>query len=39
MSSNLLNRVFVGICVPQAGFVGCNDGEGRCITGTVSHRW
>jgi iron complex outermembrane receptor protein len=39
MSSNLLDRVIVGTCVPQAGFVGCNDGEGRRITGTVSYRW
>jgi len=39
MSSNLLDRVFVGTCVPQAGFVGWKYGEGRRITGTVSYRW
>jgi iron complex outermembrane receptor protein len=39
MSSNLLDRVFVGTCARQADFVSCNDGEGRRITGTGSYRW
>ncbi|MCI9879551.1 MULTISPECIES: TonB-dependent siderophore receptor [Methylobacterium] len=38
-ANNLLDRVFVGTCSQQIGFVGCNYGEGRRVTGTVSYRW
>ncbi|MFE1599067.1 TonB-dependent siderophore receptor [Methylobacterium sp. ID0610] len=38
-ATNLLDRVYVGTCSQQIGFVGCNYGEGRRVTGSVTYRW
>ncbi|GJE18396.1 TonB-dependent siderophore receptor [Methylobacterium marchantiae] len=38
-ANNLTDRVYVGTCSQQINFVGCNYGEGRRITGSVTYRW
>lgn len=38
-ANNLADRVFVGTCGQLGGYVGCNYGEGRRVTGSVTYRW
>ncbi|WP_375462985.1 TonB-dependent siderophore receptor [uncultured Methylobacterium sp.] len=38
-ANNLLDRVYVGTCAQLAGYAGCNYGDGRRITGSVTYRW
>lgn len=38
-ANNLFDRVYVGTCALLAGYNGCNYGDGRRITGSVTTRW
>ncbi|CAA2137345.1 TonB-dependent siderophore receptor [Methylobacterium bullatum] len=38
-ANNLADRVYVGTCAQLGGYVGCNYGDGRRITGSVTYRW
>ena len=38
-ANNLFDRVYVGTCALLAGYTGCNYGDGRRITGSVTYRW
>ncbi len=38
-ANNITDRVYVGTCSQQVNFVGCNYGEGRRVTGSVTYRW
>ncbi|WP_245259384.1 TonB-dependent siderophore receptor [Methylobacterium sp. 77] len=38
-ANNLADRVYVGTCASLGTYVGCNYGDGRRITGSVTYRW